>query len=375
MHNKINAMASNIFRRIYKNLFVTIVVIPLSLVSIYYLFLANNLYQSESKVVVRKSADSVGQFAGFSIPLLGSIGGASNEDALFLREYILSPDMADKLNSTLNLKKEFSLKGVDFPESLPSWASKEDFYEFYRKRVQVHYDEKTGVLIVRGIATSPEFAKKLNQEILKESELFINEVSHRIVREQNDFAAKEVARAKQQLDLAKEKLIAFQNTQKMIDPAVSAEITNRLIAEIQAKLSSKEIELQTMSVLLQNDAAQMIALRQEISSLKLQLEDERKKLTSPQDVALNRMAAKYQEYKATLDFHIELYKLALTGLEKMRVESARKIKTLAVLSNPFLPEDEKYPRRWYQIGLWAFCLVMLFGFVRLALEIVEDHRV
>jgi capsular polysaccharide transport system permease protein len=118
----------------------------------------------------------------------------------------------------------------------------------------------------------------------------------------------------------------------------------------------------------------MQAIRQAIGSLKTQIDAEKKKLTSAKDVALNRTASVYLEYKQLLDFQTELYKLSMSAVEKMRVESARKVKTLAILSHPQLADDAEFPKPGYLLLVWFFSLSMLFGFVRLVLEIIEDHR-
>lgn len=374
MLKKITSHLGGVATRLRKNLAIVVVVIPMLVLTVYYLAIVSDRYLSESKLVVKRSSDAVSQLGGLSIPLLGSLGGASNEDALYLREYILSPDLIAKLDKELNLRDEFSTKGIDFFSALPPWASKEDFVKHFRKRVEVGYDEKTGVMTVRTLASSPDFSQQMNLAILRESENFINELSHKIAREQNEFANQELLRAKKGLDEARERLLAYQNNQKLLDPTASAEVASRVVAELEAQLTSKEVEYRALGGTLQDDAAQMVTLRQAIGSLKTQIDREKKKLTSPQEVALNRSSATYLEYKQLVDFQIELYKLSLTSVEKMRVEAARKLKTLAILSKPQIPEEAEFPHRAYLLIVWLFSLCMLFGFVRLTLEIIEDHR-
>lgn len=357
-----------------RNLAIVIIVIPMIALALYYVAIATPRYQSESKLVVKKSADAVSQLAGFSLPFLGALGGASGEDVLYLREYILSPDLIDKLDRQLNLHEEFYIHGIDIFSALPPWAKKEDFIRYFRKRVELAYDEKTGILTIRTQATSPEFALKFNQAILMESDNFINELSHQIAREQNEFASQELQRAKKSLNEAKERLLAYQNQNQLLDPTESAGVATRVIGELEGQLAGKEVEYRAMGSALQPEAAQMQAIRHAIGSLKTQIDTEKKKLASPKDVSLNRTASVYLEYKQLLDFQTELYKLSMSAVEKMRVESARKVKTLAILSSPQLADEAEFPKPGYLLLVWFFCLSMLFGFVRLVLEIIEDHR-
>ncbi len=67
------------------------------------------------------------------------------------------------------------------------------------------------------------------------------------------------------------------------------------------------------------------------------------KITAPQGDKLNRMAVDFEEIKSKVEFNTELYKLTLTSIEKTRVEAARKLKVLSVISSPQLPQESSFP--------------------------------
>jgi capsular polysaccharide transport system permease protein len=374
MAEKTGAALLGWLRRQRQRLAFYIIVLPMLLLTVYYALLAMDRYVSESKVVVRHSADSGAQLSGFSLPFLGGIGGASSEDAYYLREFIHSQDLLDRLDRQLDFQKEFALKRLDVVAMLPPWATREDFLELYRKRVEVGFDEKTGVLNIVTHGSTPEFAQRFNQAVLKESERFINELSHRAAREQVEFANQELLHARKALDAARDKLLAYQNTRNILDPVATAEGASRMVAELEAQVAIKEVELNTLSGILQNNAAQVVSLRQTIAGLQQQVAIEKKKLTSDKGGALNRVAAEYLDYRGMVDFRVDVYKISLATLEKTRLEAARKVKSLAVLSSPQLPEEAKYPRRAYMLAAWLFALCLFYGLIRLTLEIIEDHR-
>lgn len=374
MAEKIGEVIYSWLQRQRHHLGLYIVVLPMLVLLVYYLFLAADRYVSEAKVVVKHSGDASAQFGGIALPFLGTVGGASSEDALHLREFIHSQDLLDRLDKELDLRAEFALKGYDVVQMLPSWATKEDFLKLYRKRVEVAFDDRTGVLTIATQAHTPEFAQRFNEAILREAELFINELSHRVAREQVQFAGRELERSRKHLDQARDRLLGFQNTAAVLDPTASAESTQRVIAQLEGQLAAREVEYNTLAAMLQGDAAQLVALRQTIAGLKRQIGIEKRKLTSQKGEALNSVSAEYLDHRAMVDFQTDVYKVSLATFERMRVEAARKVKSLAVLASPQLPEEAKYPRRTYMLGAWLFGLCMLFGLVRLTLEIVEDHR-
>lgn len=375
-------MVERLFRTIYgyisrqrHRLELFIIVIPMILLTLYYTLVATDRYYSEAKVTVQHSNDVSGQIGGLSIPFLGTLGGATKEDALQVIEFIYSPALFEKLDKQFALRSELRLKGLDVFDHVMPWAAQEDYMALYRKRVQAAFDDRSGVLTLRVQSNSPERAQGIAQTIIAEAEQFINELSRRIAREQVAFATQELEHSKRRLDETRERLLAYQNRTGYVDPAASLEASNRILAELQGKLSAKEVELKSLLILLQDDAPQVVALRGEIASLQNQIEAERRKLASSQGSPMNRLAAGYLELKALLDFHTDVYKVALAATEKLRIEAARKVKNFSIIAAPSLPDVAYYPRNAPTTLLgWLLVLIVLYGFVRIAIEIIEDHR-
>jgi len=243
-----------------------VIVIPMILVVFYYLLIAADRYVSESKIIILKSTDAVAgsSGSGISLPSILGAGGASQEDALHLKEFIESPDMLDLLDKQLHYKREFGLHGVDLLYWLASWVSREYGLEFYRSRIDLKFDEKNGILTIATQGFTPEIAQQVNQTILRESERFMNELSHRVAREQMAFASDEVRRARQELDKAKGSLLGYQNRFGLLDPAGAADTTNRIAAELEGQLASKEADLKAARELMADSAPQVLNLRNTI---------------------------------------------------------------------------------------------------------------
>lgn len=349
-----------------------IIAIPMLAITVYYTLVAENRYVSESKLVVVKNSEANANLTGIALPMLGFGGNASQEDTRYLKEYIYSPEMFDILDKQLNLRKNFEPNGLDVFYMIPGWASKEYAIEYFRNRLDLLIDDRTGILTVRTQGFTPEFSLRFNQAILKESERFINELSYKIAREQLDLAGQEVSRARKGLDSVKESLLPFQ--EKQIDPVSAVSMSNQIVSGLESTLAGKEAELRAALGMLQDSAPQVVALRQAISALKEQIRTEKSKLSSTDGGRLNRRAAEYANQKTMLDFQADLYKVALSAFEKTRVDTIRKIKSLAVISSPNLPERAEYPRRLYSLFAAFFLLVMAYGFLRLGLAVIEDHR-
>ncbi|MEN3030186.1 hypothetical protein [Chromobacterium amazonense] len=352
-----------------------LVALPLMLTSLYFVTLAQDRYVSESRVIVKRGSDDKAGSLDLGF-LLGGNASTLREDAMLLQQYILSPDMLARLDKALNLKQAFAEPaGWDWFYRLPNDATREEFLSYYRARVDVQFDEKTALLVIRSQGFSPAFSQKLNQAILAESERFINELSHKISREDMAFAQKEVDYAYQELNQAKERLLGYQNRHGLIDPHAQAQATGQLVAELEGKQAQLEAELRNLQSYLQADSPQVISARNALDALKTQISREKSKLVSPDDDKLNRKTAQFQELRAYVEFRTDLYKLALTALEKSKVASAHKLKSLAVISSPQLPEEAEYPRKLYALGSLLLVCSLLYGTVRLTLSIIEDHKI
>ncbi|WP_158604663.1 hypothetical protein [Aquitalea palustris] len=356
-----------------KSLTLWCIVLPLTLLGVY-LLLAQPRYVSESRIVVKQA----GQASNAELTL-GSLIGSSfsnstlRDDAMLLQEYLLSPDMLYLVQQQFNLHHAFGNAGVDWFYQLPADASREQLLDYYRHRLSLRFDDKTGMLIVRSEGFTPAAAKHLNQILLKESGRFLNELSHKIAREEMQFARQETDHAYLALGQARERLLRFQNQHRVINPIEQGLAASRMIAEMETRQAQQEAELDNLQRYLQADAPQIEAARHALSALKQQIEKEKAKLSAPSGDRLNRTTAEYTELKGRLDFATDLYKLALNSLEKARVDSGRNIKSLAVIATPSLAEEAEYPQRGWWLISAALVLLLLCGTLKLAIAIIEDH--
>lgn len=212
--------------------YICCVLIPVFLIVLYLLVFAKERYESSALILVKQVADTqVTEASGLGA--LFGVPSTSREDSQILQEYIASRDMVSKLNQTLNLRKEFS--SVNDPLfALSSDATVEELVEYYNKMVKVELDDQSMMLKVRNQAFSPEFSLKLNQEILKQSDAFINQVSNSIAQEQQTYAEKQFKEASEKIDQARQNVLVYQNENEIFDPELQAKALGALIASLQA---------------------------------------------------------------------------------------------------------------------------------------------
>ncbi len=354
----------------YTNSFKVIVIMPLVVISLYLCVFASDRYVSESRVTVKQSGSSpdIGS-------LFASLGGGagSKEPNLHLQKYILSLDMLNYLDENIDLRAAYQQHG-DFFSRLTETASQEDFYKYYLTRIEVLIDSESGTLVIRTQAFDPDFALRMNTVIMKQSEKFINESSHKIADEQLKFISIELARVSVELSATKDKLLAFQNRHKILDPVAQAKAMSRFVLDLEAQQSRQEAELRNLQTFLAEDSFQFTTFRNKLDALNRQVLEEKQKISGEEGNKLNALSSQFMTLKFQTNFATDKYQAALSAYEKTRVEVLRKIKNLVVISSPHKQEQAEYPRRMHIIVTALFGFLILYGIIRLLIATIEDHK-
>ncbi|WP_419204494.1 Wzz/FepE/Etk N-terminal domain-containing protein [Bordetella trematum] len=169
---------------------------PMLLAILYYSFFALDRYVSTAQVVVRQvGGNEAPQVPGLAV-MLNGLNPTSREETLYLREFVTSQDMLNVLQEKLNWKSHYEGRWKDPLYWLLPGAPQEDVLDFYRRVVTAHFDEQTGLLSINVQAFSPQFSEQVLKTILAESERFVNEISHRMAREQMAFSQGELVKAR-----------------------------------------------------------------------------------------------------------------------------------------------------------------------------------
>jgi len=358
-----------------RNLRLGVVAVPALLAAIYLWFFAADRYVAESVIAVRENAEAPMVGTDAITSLFGASGAAMRTDEFLLEAHILSMDMLRQLDAKLALRQAFSAPRADFVFRGSGSATREKLLDYYRDRVEVIVDERSGLLTVRTQAFTPELAAAVNREIIAVSERFINESSHRLAREQMVFAESELEKARAAVNAARNHVLAFQSEHGVLDPLAQVTANSGITTELQATLARQEAELKALLGYLNEDAPQVESVQGQIDGIRAQLGAESvRAMHNAAGTSLNVLAGEYQELLAELQFAQDTYRLALTTLESARIESTRKLKSLVLVESPVEPESAEYPRRLYTLLALLMGLSLLYGIVRLVVATIEDHQ-
>jgi capsular polysaccharide transport system permease protein len=340
--------------------------------TVYWSLMASDRFVSTANVVVQRSDAGTSANADFMSLL---INNSAPQDLLLLRKYLLSADMLEKLDRMLHLREHFSDPKRDVLSRLwPANASRERFYDYYGERVSVEYDEYAHVLTIQAQAYTPEMAQKIAQTLVAEGERFMNEMSHRIAAEQVVFIEEQVRLQSKRVNEARQALVSFQNANGLVSARGTVESLSGVVATAEAQLAELNVKRDAIRDVFtaQSPAAQ--DLDNQIAALRREIAKQRARMASPDGKSLNSVVEEQERLQSAVGFAEDVYKTALSALEKERIEAMRKIKNVAIVQAPTLPEYPMQPRRLYNIAVFWLIAMMVAAVLHLLRAIVRDHR-
>jgi capsular polysaccharide transport system permease protein len=361
-------LSIRLFRRLIRLILVSAV-----LATLYWLLIASDRYVSEANVIIRKT-DSV-SVPSFDISMLVSgIGGVNRADQLLLREYLLSVDMLKKLDASLDLRSHYSDARRDIVSRM--WfqdASMEWFHRHYLSRVNIVYDDFTGVLRLKVQAYDPKTAQLISSMLVEEGERYMNQLGHDMVDVQVSFLNTQVNLAQLRFQQASQALLNFQNSKGLLSPQATAESISTVIAGLESQRAQLQTQLASLPRTLDRDHPNIVMLNQSLAAVDRQIAQEKAKLATPAGKTLNVTVEEFHRLQMEVSFTQDLYKAALVALEKGRMDATRMLEKVSTLQTPTLPEYPLEPRRIYNALITLLFAAMLAGILKLLESIVLDH--
>ncbi len=339
-----------------------LLLIPVALSGIYFYGIARDRYVTRSDFVIRKAEESETNVAGAGLAsLLGRGNQLSLEDARFLKTYLQSPQVLADLDRTYDLDQAYAQKGLDLFAGIKPDLSNEKRLNYFKKQVSVNLDEISGAIVLRTIGLDPKASLNLNRFMLAKSEQFVNRLNQDISQKQLSFAESELGRAQANLNQAKNQLLIYQDSNTVINPKGEAELAGQTISKLQEKLVELRVEVATLKRKFKDPTEPEVAVvADQVRELEQQIQKERRSLVSSKGRNLNRKAADVLKLETEVSFASDSYKLALTSVEKARIESKRQQKFMALLSAPQLPEDPQ--NDWRSKGFFTVLASCAVGF-------------
>lgn len=354
-------------------LFAGLFLLPVFLAVVYFVFIASDIYVSETKFILRSPGGGLdtGSLSSLS---QGQATGRSDDDAYALIEYVTSRDAATAMEQDHGMKDFMSREEADFFNRYPSPIFKdnqESFYRAYKEHVDVKLDSVTGIVTLVARAYRSDDAKNMALSLLQISDSFVNSLNSRANRDAQNFAKSFLAQSQLELANVETELAAYRNTQMILDPSKESEASLAQLGRMTAEITRMEAALSQQrsiapdSPSLKPLAGQIEAYREQVNNLRKTIVGDPKSVVS-----------KIKDYELlTLQRDIAGKKIALATaqFEKTRQEAQNHRIYLQTVVAPNSPDRPAQPYRLLMIFATAVLAYAVYNIAKYMVSATMEH--
>ncbi len=330
---------------------VLLLVIPNIASIVYFTCIASDQYQSEARFTVRSSTPSLGK--NQLTQVTGLPPAQIVQNTLIVTNFIDSKDMVAALQSKVDFEKIYGNDSIDPIARLQKSASSEKMYDYWDDMVSVKVDANSGIVTVKVRAFTAADAQNVLREVVAASEVVVNDVNNRIWRDVIATAQTNMDNAKEQLQKARDQLLAARNQTGVLSVEGSSTVLTTLISSVQKEGIDLQQKYDALLGTVSADAPQMRVLKREIDSKKKQLDQlnsqiagQNKSAQNLADVSLDMSQRELEQSLAEQQFAT-----SMKTLEQVKFVSKQQLLYLDAFLNPSLPDEAEYPRRALWIGV------------------------
>ena len=284
-------------------------------------------------------------------------------DGQYLQVYLESADVKQRLfPDGKKLEQDYPVKFPDLLSGLPAKSSAPAQLSFYRKQLSAAPQPLSGTLILTTSGFTPEQAFNLNNELLKQSRRFVNEVNQSINADQNKFAKKEVRLAEANLKSATKELELFQEKHGNLSVLTEQSSASSFISGLEAQLVDLKVQEAALRRQYRDPRAPEVAfIADQVKELEVQIRQERDRAVSENGRDLNTLALEEAGLIADVTFARETLQSARLAADNSRRESLRQLKFVVVLSQPQMPVKPDPNWRWQAFLASVGIVVVAWG--------------
>ncbi len=316
-------------------------------------------YRAETRIFSRPregtgmAVQLMAQFNGLA-GLAGSGAGVQEPNKLFvemLKSRSVLDAMVDQFDLMTVYDQEFRFKAR----------------KILQKHLRIKDDVKSGVITVTVDDQDPLTAAQMANAMVAElkrlvKELAVTEASHRRL-----FFEQQLKETKLSLMQAEETLRAFQENTGALQVESQAETAIEGIAELQAKISDKEVQLNVMRTYSTSHNPDVQKLQEALRGLKVELRKLETGNGSGRDPIMPtgkmpEVGTEYLRRLRDLKFNEALYELLMKQYQGAKLDESREAMLIQVIDTAEPPEKKYKPRRTLMV-LTATVAALLFSLV------------
>jgi capsular polysaccharide transport system permease protein len=323
--------------------------VPSVLGALYFLIFASNQYSANFQLAVR-SNDRPGMIDQVSPMVAGLSSSPVASDSHIVVEYLRSRQLVEDISKTVNLRAIYARQDADIIARLSGTASIEELVDYWRKRIDVKFENQSGIITASVRAFRPEDALAISTQALKLIESLVNELSRKAREESVAAAEDDVKRMEIRMASALAMMKKFRDRTGIINAQKGAEAGAAIMGKAQEELVRLRTQLAILAKNMNPTSPPIVNLKQRIAALEDQIAQTRDDVSrnageSRTPELTSQLLSEYETLELEKQFSEKSYAAALSSLERARSEASRTQRYLTVFVQPHLPEEETHPKR------------------------------
>lgn len=239
----------------------------------------------------------------------------------------------------------------------------------------VGVDLKSSIVTVEVTAKSPQLAHDLASAYMDA----LRDTNGRLALSQSSqrrlFFGQQLAKEKDDLEDAEVELKKTEEQSGLIAPSGQTEAEIRTIADTQAQIAVREVELAALRESATEQNPEVVRLRSEIGDLQGQLSQLQRGKSSASIAAIPtskvpELQLEYVRKEREVKYHEALFDMLSRQYEAARLDEARDAPVLQVLDSASYPDTKSSPKRSYYMAGG-----LLFGFIGSCIWVLVRERV
>jgi capsular polysaccharide transport system permease protein len=368
---RMNGMLQPIAR--LNKLFTAFVVIPTALATLYFGFVAHDVYLSESHFVVRNQQhQSVG---GIGSLLQGAGISQGRDEAYSVQDFLSSRDALQILESKFQLKDSFGQHGIDRISRFAGLFGDDSFealLRYYRKHVvETDFDSTSSIMTLTVRAFDATQAHRINEALLEMSEDFVNRLNERARTDLIRSSALDVGDAEREAKTAVLAVSGYRNDRAVFDPEKQSQLQLAQVGKLQEELIATlnhVADVRTVAA----ESPQLPVLQNRIRVLRLAIDAETGKVAGDRQ-SLSSKSADYEGLALAQEFSAKRLELALASLQLAREDALKQQLYLERIAQPNKPDEAVEPKRMRSIFATLMLGLVLWGIASLIRTAVKEH--
>ena len=343
--------------------FGTLAVAFVAISGIYCFGIGRDRYQVTSEFVIKQPMPPVTTSTTVLGSMLSSSVLSSLEDGRYLQVYLKSNAVKQAVfPDSSAFRSSYAPQAPDLWSGLSDDANEQEQLAFFQQQLDVIPQELSGTIVLSTSAFTADAAYKLNINLLKQAQRFVNDVNQSISADQQSFAEEQVALAEARLKKAGDALEAFQDRYGQLDPQGEQNATTGFITGLESRLVDLKVEEASLRRQFRDPNAPEVAfVADQVRELERQIQEERQKAVGSGGRDLNKLARQAASLQSDVNFASESLSSAMRAAENSRMESQRQLKFIVMLSKPQIPSGPETSWRWKAFLSCLGVLIVFWG--------------